>query len=243
VIDSQTESHDSPHPLDHVIWSSLATHHRSFAEGNELARRYQTGVAPFGATSGHAPKHFEALAQLLAPGEHVVLFTLDEIPPLANFEVVLSNGIDQMVGPATGDANPDTEIVPLGASDLDDMMELIELTKPGPFGPRTLELGKYLGVRVGARLAAITGERMHLNGYTEVSAVCSHPDFRGRGFPGDLILAVSAGITARGETPFLHVLSENQAAIALYRKLGFTLRRAMRFTVLRRPDSPITAPS
>lgn len=221
------------HPLDHVIWASLTTQHRAFAVGNELARRYPAAVAPFAAIADTSTANFEALAQLLTPGEQVVLVTIDEITPVDALEIVVAKYIDQMVGPAIGDTEANTQIVQLGAQDVDDMMALIHLTKPGPFGTRTIELGKFLGVRVDGRLAAITGERMHLDGYTEVTAVCAHPDYRGRGYPRDLILAVSRGIVDRGETPFLHVYSDNKPAIALYEKLGFTLRRKIRMTILR----------
>lgn len=221
------------HPLDRVIWASLTTQHRAFADGNELARRYPAAVAPFAAVADTSAANFEALAQLLTRDDQVVLFTLDEITPAGKLEVVVAKYIDQMIGPATGDTVTNTQIVQLGPQDVDDMMALIQLTKPGPFGTRTIELGKFLGVRVDGRLAAIAGERMHLDGYREITAVCAHPDYRGRGYPRDLILAVSRGIVDRGEIPFLHVYSDNEPAIALYEKLGFTLRRKIRMTILR----------
>lgn len=228
-----TDSKALSHPLDHVIWAALTTQQRAFAECNELARRFPADVAPFGATSDTSIASFEALGRLLAPGEHVVLFTVDEVRPLGKLEVVERKNIDQMIGPTIDGLQANTQITPLDTHDLDEIMALVELTKPGPFGARTLELGRYLGVRVDGRLAAMAGERMHLDGYTEVSAVCTHPDYRGRGYSRDLILAVSHDIGDRGEIPFLHVLSENRAAIALYGKLEFTLRKTIRLTVLR----------
>ena len=222
------------HPLDRVIGESLSTLHRSFAIGNDHARRYPVDVAPFAAMADTSPESVDALRQLLARGDHAVLFTLADLPAIAGLEVALNADLDQMIGPAISDAPANPQIVQLGAPDIDEMTALVQLTKPGPFDRRTMEMGNFFGIRIDGRLAAITGERLHPQGYRELTAVCAHPDFRGHGFPRDLILSVSRGIVARGEIPFLHVLSENKAAIALYQKLGFVLRRTLRITVLRR---------
>lgn len=221
-----------PHPLDRVIWGSLTTKHRSVALGDDVARRYPAAFAPFAATVDTSDTAFESVGRLLEPGEPVVFFTVDAFTPPAHLKVLQRNTIDQMIGPTSSDLTVQTPFVPLGAQDVDEMMALIALTKPGPFGARTRELGSYLGVRIDGRLAAMAGERMHLDGYTEISAVCSHPDFRGRGYPRDLIATLSRAIICRGEIPFLHVFSDNQSAITLYNKLGFVRRRTMRMTVL-----------
>ncbi|HEY8309899.1 MAG TPA: GNAT family N-acetyltransferase [Gemmatimonadaceae bacterium] len=224
----------APHPLDRVIWESLTTQHRSFALGDELARRYPAAVAPFAAIADTSTASFESLRNLMTPGDVVVLFTIDDLAPPDEFAVVEHKTIDQMIGPTNGEPRRDTLIARLGPPDFDEIMALIDLTKPGPFRVRTQELGLYLGVRVDGRLAAMAGERMHLDGYTEISAVCSHPDFRGRHYANDLILTLTNAVQTRGETPFLHVLSENQAAISLYRRLGFARRTRIHLTVLRR---------
>jgi len=233
-----TQHQTSSHPLDHVIWASLTTQHRSFAQGNDLALRYPAAAAPFAAVADNSAASFEALAQLLAPDEQVILFTVDEVTPTGNLEVVQTMDIDQMIGPATGDTefrtDTSAQLVQLGTNDVADMTALIRLTNPGPFGTRTIELGKFFGVRADGRLAAVTGERMHLDGFTEITAVCAHPDYRGRGYPRDLIRAVSRDIVNRGETPFLHVYRGNAPAVGLYTKLGFRLRRTLRLTMLRR---------
>jgi ribosomal protein S18 acetylase RimI-like enzyme len=110
------------------------------------------------------------------------------------------------------------------------------LTKPGPFAQRTIVLGSYVGIRSGDQLVAMAGERMRFDGFTEISAVCTHPDHRGRGHAVLLVSALMRSILARGETPFLHIFSDNTSAAALYRKLGFTYRRSLTVTVLKRLD-------
>jgi predicted GNAT family acetyltransferase len=114
------------------------------------------------------------------------------------------------------------------------MIELTDLTKPGPFGARTHELGDFYGIRIGGKLAAMAGERMKVDGHTEVSAVCTHPDHLGKGYAAALMRAVMRGIRARGETPFLHSRADNTRAIGLYEKLGFRQRLAGHFVVLTR---------
>jgi predicted GNAT family acetyltransferase len=114
------------------------------------------------------------------------------------------------------------------------MTALVQLTAPGPWFPRTAELGRFVGIEVDGRLVAMAGERMRVPGHTEISAVCCHPDFRGRGWPTELMRRVSRAIVARGETPFLHVLGENAPAIALYDKLGMRERLRSRLLILRR---------
>jgi predicted GNAT family acetyltransferase len=123
---------------------------------------------------------------------------------------------------------------PLGAADVSAMLELTALTKPGPFFARTYELGQYFGIRDGDRLAAMAGERMRLDGFTEISAVCVHPDHRGKGYARLLIRALIKAIADRGETPFLHVFVSNLNAIALYERLGFAGRATLQVTMLQR---------
>ena len=145
----------------------------------------------------------------------------------------------QMIAPAdavTPGASPtSTEpIVALGIRDAAEMIALAELTRPGPFGALTVELGGYLGVRRAGRLVAMAGRRMHLPGWIEISAVCTHPDHRGQGLSRMLTAAVETAIRQQGHRAFLHVLHENTAAIELYRGLGFTTRADMTITVVRR---------
>src|SRR6266567_6198253 len=137
-----------------------------------------------------------------------------------------------MIGAVSDVAAGTPERIVLGPDDVPAMMELTELTKPGPFSARTHELGTFFGIRLGNQLAAMAGERMKLDGYTEITAVCTHPSFRGRGYAQALLGAVSRMIMARGETPFLHVFSDNAPAIALYHRMGLRIRCRLYVTVL-----------
>ncbi|MEO6864261.1 MAG: GNAT family N-acetyltransferase [Gemmatimonadaceae bacterium] len=224
------------HLLDRIIWESLTTHHRGISVGDELARRYPHDVAPFAATMDTSPEAWNSLHGLMSPGEAVVLFTTKVVNAPGQFQLTQPMVLDQMIGPIHGEPAVGTPIAPLGVTDIDDVMALIHLTNPGPFRPRTLELGRYLGVRVDGRLAAMAGERMHPGGYVEISAVCAHPDFRGRGYPRDLILTLTRDVQARGEMPMLHAANQNEAAISLYRKLGFVTRTSVHLNVVRRAD-------
>jgi predicted GNAT family acetyltransferase len=138
--------------------------------------------------------------------------------------VVRDVPLAQMVWSGSVDAQDENGVEQLSIADVDEMLALTELTKPGPFGKRTPELGTYLGIRDGGRLVAMAGERLRLPGFTEVSAVCTHPEYQGRGFARMLISAVVRQITERGETPFLHVAQVNTRAIRVYEELGFKTR-------------------
>jgi predicted GNAT family acetyltransferase len=129
----------------------------------------------------------------------------------------------------------DEEIVRLGPADAAEALDLVGRTRPGPFGPRTIELGGYLGIRREGALVAMAGERLRLDGYTEISAVCTDEDWRGHGFASRLTLAVAAGIRERGETPFLHTIATNTTAIRVYERLGFEFRRTTMFKIARVP--------
>jgi len=221
------------HPLDNVIWSALTTRHADLARGGALARRYQPDFARFAGFPEPAPAAFAALADDMAAGEFVALSLPVEVDPGPAFEVLDRKDLVQMIGAVAGDARPDAFRV-LGPADVPQMTELVQLTAPGPWFARTAELGRFVGLEVDGRLVAMAGERMRVPGHTEMSAVCCHPDFRGRGWPTDLMRAVSRAIVARGETPFLHVLGENAPAIALYEKLGLRERLRSRLLILRR---------
>jgi ribosomal protein S18 acetylase RimI-like enzyme len=229
-----TDSKPVAHPLDHVIWRALNSRNRDVAQGDHLARRYLAPIAPFGAMLDECVASFQSLLALLPAGDQIALFTLEEITPPPFFSVIQRGAVDQMVlakMPAQVCSGP---IVTLDASNVPEMQVLVDATHPGPFGPRTIELGDYIGIRRQGELIAMAGERMRLDGFTEISAVCVHPSGRGQGLAAELVSTLVRSIASRGEIPFLHVFHSNRPAIELYLKLGFVLRRSMHLAILAR---------
>jgi predicted GNAT family acetyltransferase len=224
------------HPLDHPIWTALTTRQQILAEGGALARRYPPDIGPFAAMADASPQSFAALGALMSGSEHVVLFTPDPITAPAEFKTLLARTGEQMIGMPAEVLSGAADIVTLGADDVPAMLELTKLTNPGPFAARTHELGTFLGIRIDGQLVAMAGERMKPANYTEITAVCVHPAHRGRGHAQRLLGAVARRISARGEAPFLHVFSDNDSAIALYRRQGMEIRRRLHVTVLGRTD-------
>jgi ribosomal protein S18 acetylase RimI-like enzyme len=223
-------------PLDNPIWHSLTTRHAQFAEGRGLARRFDPGIGPLAGMREQSPEAYRALGELLLPGEFAALF-LDSAPDLpAGWQLHTHLPVDQMVCggrpiPPEGSFSFET----LGAADVPEMLELTALTEPGPFRQRTWELGGFVGIREAGRLAAMAGRRLALPGFTEVSAVCTHPDFRGRGYAAALVAAVAGAIYERDETPILHVFPTNTSAIRVYESVGFTRRRSLDLAVVLPP--------
>src|SRR3954470_6108679 len=222
------------HPLDRPIWSALTTRQQALAEGGALARRYPIAVAPFADMADMSPESFAALGALMSGSEIAVLFTSDAVTAPAEFKILLAETGEQMTGTPATNSIRSVDIVTLGADDIPEMMALVELTKPGPFSARTHELGTFLGIRVGGELVAMAGERMKPAEYTEITAVCVHPEPRGRGYGQILLSAVSRQIVARGEIPFLHLFTSNASALALYRRQGMEIRRRLHVTVLQK---------
>jgi len=228
-----------PHPLDAVIWRALTSIQKDLARGDERARRYPAAIAPFAATIDVEPASFRSLLALVGGDDRIALFTSEEVEPPSAFTVIRRDCVDQMVfaDANAGVVQPGDPIVALGAADVPEMLSLASVTQPGPFGARTIELGRYIGIRRQGVLVAMAGERMRLDGFTEISAVCVEPAHRGHGFAAELVRSLALSIAARSEIPFLHVFSSNHAAIALYRKLGFALRRQMHLAVLVRAEA------
>lgn len=220
------------HPLDNPVLESLAGPHGRFALTQGRAARYLADVSPFCAVpSQPSAADWADAARLVAPGEIVLLPGLTAAPP-PDWEVLGNGEGVQLVADALA-AWPDEEAVTLGPADVPDMLRLAERTKPGPFLPRTIELGTYLGIWRHGELVAMAGERMRPPGWTEISAVCTDPAWRGHGFASRLTRAIAVGVAARGDTPFLHAVATNVNAIRLYKELGFTYRRDIQFWRLR----------
>jgi GNAT superfamily N-acetyltransferase len=218
--------------LDHAPWESLVGHHARFALRHGRAARYDPEVAPFIALEdSRDPRAWDDVATLLEPEEKLALPGVTEWPdgwkPVGGGEGV------QMIAVRVK-PRPEPEAVRLGLDDVPEILDLVARTEPGPFRPRTVELGTYLGIRRDGRLIAMAGERLHPPGWTEISAVCTDAAYRGQGLATRLVLAVAAGIVERGERPFLHAIATNTNAIRLYESLGFELRRTTRITQLAR---------
>lgn len=223
-------------PLDTPVWTALTSDHRVLAEGGPLAIRYTPEVAPFAALAERTPAAFAALAALIPPDGWVMLHTPDVPVFPAGFVVHRQAPLLQMVleRPVAADGGDPLTLDPLtlGPADVPEMLDLAGRTQPGPFGPRTIELGRYIGLRSEGQLVAMAGERMRCGGFVEISAVCVDPDFRGRGFAALLMSRLAREMQAAGQTPFLHVLADNSVAIALYEKLGFAKRAGFFITAL-----------
>jgi ribosomal protein S18 acetylase RimI-like enzyme len=217
--------------FENPAYASLCGAHAQLAQVRGRARRYPADVAPFLALpTPPSAQDWRDAAELVEPGSFVAGRYGDaELPE--SWRAVRAFDLVQMVEERVTGVDC-AEAIPLGAADVPEMLELVAATEPGPFLTRTIELGDYLGIRRGGVLVAMAGERFHLDGWTEISAVCTNPDHRGQGLASRLVGALIAGIQRRSERAFLHVMSTNAGAIRLYESLGFRLRQHARLTVV-----------
>ncbi|MBX9576359.1 MAG: GNAT family N-acetyltransferase [Caulobacteraceae bacterium] len=225
------------HPLDRPIWSALTTRQAHLAVGDGGALRFDAEHALFAAGADGGPDAARALARLVPDVGTIGLVEADPVTlPDGVRAIVQPACVQMLLGALTPSHGAEPAWIDLAESDAAEMLALATLTEPGPFFGRTHRLGGFVGVRLGGRLAAMAGERMKPEGFTEVSGVCVHPDFRGRGLAGALMRIVADRILTRGETPFLHAYAGKAEALALHRSVGFVVRRPMIFTLLSKAD-------
>jgi ribosomal protein S18 acetylase RimI-like enzyme len=239
------------HPLDNPIWQALTTTHAGFAQTCKSARKFTPEVSVLAGFPQPTPENYDSLASLLTPGEPVGLF-LQDPPDLPSSWTILNAGpLLQMLYdnasscgsrakefPVEGVRLRRPEFVRLTQADVPEMLALTELTKPGPFGNRTHEMGDYFGIRSAEALAAMAGERLRIPGYTEISAVCTHPDYLGKGYASAMLEMLMERIRSRGELPFLHVRSTNVRAIQVYERLGFRKRANFHYVYCANKSEP-----
>jgi len=212
--------------LDNPVWQSLATQHANLALTAGAAARYPAAIAPFAAIDPDAPRAANQLTSLVDDGEAVYLVGVAPPAP-PGWVIEPKKPIVQMVCDAVPPESPGPDVVAMTAAQSDDMLALTALVFPGFFRPRTLEMGAYFGIYRGSRLAAMAGERMRLDGFQELSAVCTHPDYTGRGYAQHLLSLLCRRAFDRGFTPFLHVYADNTRAIGVYRRIGFADRAVL----------------
>jgi predicted GNAT family acetyltransferase len=226
------------HPLDNIIWKALTTRQAEFAESFGHARRFMPEISPLAAFPEPTPEGYESLAGLVGTGATIGLFLESPYQSHPGWSFLAGAPMPEMVyedvSVPVHRSSSESEIVELGDADSPEMVVLTALTKPGPFHKRTHELGTYVGIRSEGKLVAMAGERLKIPGYTEVSAVCTHPAHSGHGYARILMAEVIQRICSRGETPVLHVRQDNVRAIELYRRLGFRQRVLLHFAVLRK---------
>ncbi|HYK37967.1 GNAT family N-acetyltransferase [Alloacidobacterium sp.] len=222
--------------LDNPIWHALTSAHAHLAEGDDLARRYPVDMGPLTGMKEQSTQAYASLAKILGPDDVSVLF-LESPPTLPDgWRLLQCFPMEQMIGLEPPQINHHGfDIKELGAEDISEMRKLAEATEPGPFRRRTIELGGYKGIQADGQLASMAGQRCTLTSFIEVSAVCTWPEFRGRGYANALVSTVANGIFAQNKTPFLGVRQDNANAIRVYEKAGFRIRRALYVVVLKRP--------
>jgi GNAT superfamily N-acetyltransferase len=222
------------HPLDNPIWHALCGPHRAFALRHGLAAHYPREVAAFSAMAEASEAAYADLAFDLPPdAEARLLRARMELPPPGWVQLNHMPLLQMQARHFDGRAGDGAMAVTLGPRDRAEVLALVELTQPGPFAARTLEMGHYLGVFEHGSLMAMAGERLRLDGHVELSAVCTHPKARGRGLAEALMRRLMCDAVQRGQRPFLHVLPQNRGAIALYRRLGFETRAEMHYLWLK----------
>jgi predicted GNAT family acetyltransferase len=227
----------SSHVLDRPAWSALNGRQGEFAIWQGCAVRFARGIGMFVAARTYDERALTDISRLIADTGPVVIVETQAPPPVPGSVIATQGVLWQMVA-ARPIAAPTTDlgVEPLGDADSEAMIALAKLTEPGPFHRATHRLGRFIGIRKEGRLAAMAGERMRPDGHIEVSAVCTHPDFRGRGYGAALTSLVASRIQGEGETAFLHVYATNRTAISLYETLGFQLRKEMVVTFLTPAD-------
>ena len=223
------------HVLDNPIWHMLCHDLAEFTVGTALAKRCDPDLIPVVGLANHSDAAFADLATLYKANEGIAL--LEASPPqgIPGFEINSRSSFDQLVcQQRTPVPKTDIEILELTPSDIQDVIQLIDLTKPGPFFPGLFAMRHFVGIRQEGQLVAVACERIRLPGYCEISAVCTHPDWRGKGYARLLSSVIADGIWERGDTPFLHVVAHNTSAYYVYTLLHFVRRSEMTVIFLTR---------
>ncbi|MDE3248560.1 MAG: GNAT family N-acetyltransferase [Bacteroidota bacterium] len=198
------------------------------SEGNQVAKYFRRDIGWFAGMETYNAENLLQLGTFFSPPTRVILFTEEKIIPPGCWEIKLERALFQMIHEQPGDLAPkDAEIVPLGDEHIPAMLKLTELTKPGPFFSRTIEFGNYEGIIRDGQLVAMAGHRLQPFHYTELSAVCTHPNHTGKGYAGRLLQQQLAMVHSAGRIPFLHVYPDNTSAISVYQRLGFHVRKEM----------------
>ncbi|WP_342619552.1 GNAT family N-acetyltransferase [Rhodoferax sp. GW822-FHT02A01] len=207
--------------FSNIVWHTLTGAHSKYATGSEDALRYSKGFSPIVGFADTARPNFQALTSFCGRDEHFYCVDWTGSPP-PNWQI---EGETVMFKMTWNQSLPEEEAapaaIPLGPAHAKQALELTSLTRPGPFGERTIELGEYFGQFDKGRLIAMAGERMQAGIMREISGVCVHPDYQGQGLARQLVYKLLQRETRRGEMPFLHVSRENAGAYALYESMGF----------------------
>jgi GNAT superfamily N-acetyltransferase len=218
------------------VWHALQTTHSHFAVSAGEACRYPADVTPFAALASPTKSALQSLHSLLAPQEYVWIIG-ESYPSIP--ELLCDGTLDclQMVLPEqVTPPGPKPKIVPLSHANAPEMVALTDVAFPGFFRSRTCEMGTYYGVRSEGALIAMSGERLILDGYPEISSVCTHPSHRGQGYAESLIWQIVRNHRRDGVVSWLHVSAENHHAIELYRRMGFTAVRTVKLHHIRRSN-------
>lgn len=223
------------HVLNNPVWEALTSGDSALSHGTATVKYFDEAVSPFAGFAEGYREGFDELHALLPPGRNILYARPEEIDPPRGWQLLHAiQGLQFVYEGGAVTAPSSFRLTPLGEEHIGQMVALATLTKPGPFGPRTIDFGHYYGIFEGDQLVAMTGQRLHPRGYTEISAVCTHPEHLGKGYAAALVQQALHLIQQQGHTPFLHVRADNARAIAVYERLGFAVSRPMNFYVLKR---------
>lgn len=222
--------------LNNPIWNALTTQDIDKNIGSEDFAYLNAEIAPFIGMQNWNKKWQDELLHNVPNDRSWFLLIADEVDFIDEIEIVFSLPLYQMI--CTKLINLKTskepiEIVQLDENHIDKMIELTQLTKPGPFTKRTIEFGGYYGIFDGDKLVAMGGERLHINGFTEISAICTHPNYQGLGYAAKITNFLSKTVFNKSQIPFLHVRADNNRAIEMYKRLGFEIRSNIYFYIIR----------
>ena len=223
------------HPLDNPAWNALLSGNKNFSKGNEQIKYFDSEVAPFVGFADYSPDKSDILYHLISGQRTLAIISPKEIIISNQWDVIEHMKVLQMIHKhsALSEIAP-ANCIQLKKQHVPEMIALTGMTHPGPFLKRTIEFGNYYGIFKDNKLVAMAGQRLHVNEYLEISAVCTHPDYLGKGYASQLITDHIHRIKAGAGIPFLHVKDDNNRAITLYKKLGFEARKQLDIYIIQK---------